>query len=390
MHRVTIVGGGIAGLALAATLDPRRCVVTLVESRPDRPPAGTALGMWPAAMAALETAGAADAVRRTGIPVADLTVQDVDRRVIARAPAPEGVLVNRPDLLAALRSAVPASVTQLTRSVADPAVLARETRADLLVGADGVHSVVRRAAWPKSNARTVGYLALRGISPEPVAGMAEVWHESRICGLSATADGLTNWYLCGRLAEPWPTDAGPDGPIRARAAGAFDTWDDTHAHAVAVTAARRFGPEAEAVVSATDPAGVLRQAIWVAPRLRSWHRGLSVGGREVPTVLVGDAAHAMCPNLGRGACESLVDAATLAGELNAVPVGRSLDEALDAYQRRRRSAARRVQVASRAVLSLSTLRRGQGMRNAALRALSRPSPTAGTVQPVTRNSSHSG
>ncbi|USQ81555.1 FAD-dependent monooxygenase [Ornithinimicrobium faecis] len=378
MHRVTIVGGGIAGLALAATLDPQRCEVTVVEARPDRPPAGTTLGMWPAAMGALETAGAADAVRHHGLPVDNLTVQDVDRRLIARTPAPEGVLVSRPDLLAALRSAVPGSVTQLTRTVTDPATLAHETRADLLVGADGVHSVVRRAVWPETGARRVGYLALRGISPEPVAGMTELWHESRICGLSATADGQTNWYVCGRLSEPWPTHEG-----LGRSAETFATWDDAQAHAVAVAAARRFGPEAGAVISATNPAGVLRQEIWVVPRLRSWRGDLSLRGLEVPSVLVGDAAHAMCPNLGRGACESLVDAAALGRELNAVPVGGSLDEALDSYQRRRRSAARRVQVASRVVLSLSTLRRGQGLRNAALRAVSRPSPTDDTSQPAT-------
>lgn len=388
MHRVTIVGGGIAGLALAATLDPRRFEVTLVEARPDRPPVGTTLGMWPAAMAALEAAGAADTVRRRGLAVADLTVQDVNRRVIARAPAPEGVLIGRPDLLAALRAAVPASVAQVAGAVTDPATLAQETRADLLVGADGVHSVVRRAVWPETSARRVGYLALRGISPEPVLGMAEVWHESRICGLSATADGRTNWYLCGRLAEPWPT------ANRAGRASAenFSTWDDAQAHAVAVAAARRFGPEAEAVVSATDPAGLLRQEIWVVPRLRSWRGDLRAGGRPVPSVLVGDAAHAMSPNLGRGACESLVDAAVLGRRLNAVPVGGSLDEALDAYQQARRPAARRVQVGSRALLGLSTLKRGQRMRNALLRAVSQHGPNSAgdTGQPVTSNSSHNG
>lgn len=364
MQRVTVVGGGIAGLALAATLDPDRWAVTVVEAHPDRPPAGTTLAMWAQAMAALEAAGAADAVRRRGLPLAELTVQDVDRRIIARAPVTEALLVNRPQLLAALREAVPDGVTHLHRTVTDPAALAQETEADLVVGADGVHSVVRRTLWPRHGARKVGYLALRGISPEPVAGMAELWHETRICGLAATADGQSNWYVCGRTGESWPP--GPDAEASAED---ISTWDDTHAHAVAVTAASRFGPEAEAVVAATPPARVLRQEIWTVPGLRSWHGDLTVAGRPIPAVLVGDAAHAMCPNLGRGACESLVDAASLGKALNNLPAGEDVGAALASYQQERRSAARRIQVASRAVLTLSTLRRGQAVRNAALRTV---------------------
>lgn len=360
-----MVGGGIAGLALAAALDPRRWEVTVVEARPDRPPAGTALAMWPAAMAALETAGAADAVRRSGIPLTDMTIRDRRRRIIARAPATGGLLVNRPELLAALRDALPRSVTQLVGTVTDPTTLARKTGADLVVGADGVHSVVRRALWPGTRARQVGYLALRGISPEPVTGAVELWHESRLCGLSATADGSTNWYVCGRIGERWPASERPGATAHDVA-----TWDDAQANAVAVAAASRFGPQAKAVVAATDPARLLRQEIWTVPRLRSWRGGLQVDGRHVPAVLIGDSAQAMCPNLGRGACESLVDAAALARALNDVAASDGLDAALASYERQRQPAARRIQLASRAVLTVSTLRRGAAARNALLRAVS--------------------
>lgn len=377
MNRVTVVGGGIAGLALAAALDERRWTVTVVEARPDRPPAGTALAMWPSAMAALDRAGAGEAVRRRAVPLTGLTGRDGQGRTLARAPAPEGLLVTRPDLLAALRDAVPGSATQVVSTVRDPQLLAEETAADLLVGADGAHSVVRQTLWPGTSARRVGYLALRGISPEPVEGMAELWEGSRICGLSAIGDGLTNWYLSGRITERWP--AGEGAGARATAHD-VDSWDDEHAHAVAVAAASGFGAEASAVVAATSPNEVLRQELWTVPRLGSWHGHLDTGRRQVPAVLVGDAAHAMCPNLGRGACESLVDAAALAAMLDSGPRPDSLSPveiaaALASFGRLRRRPARRIQVASRALLAFSTLRHGQAARNAGIRMLTRRAET---------------
>jgi len=61
--RIRIVGGGIAGLALAASLDPERFDVTLVEQRSHLPDVRTILAMWPEAVDALERLGVADRLR---------------------------------------------------------------------------------------------------------------------------------------------------------------------------------------------------------------------------------------------------------------------------------------------------------------------------------------
>lgn len=72
------------------------------------------------------------------------------------------------------------------------------------------------------------------------------------------------------------------------------------------------------------------------PPLRTWHDGLS-------TVLVGDAAHGMTPNLGQGAAQALQDVAILLSELASAPV----PDALAAYERHRKRSAEHVVVRSR-------------------------------------------
>lgn len=72
-------------------------------------------------------------------------------------------------------------------------------------------------------------------------------------------------------------------------------------------------------------------------------------------MLVGDAAHAMSPNLGRGACESLLDAAVLATELNRIDptVATQRAAALARYDRKRCRASQRIRRASRLMQRLS-------------------------------------
>ncbi|WP_048552985.1 FAD-dependent oxidoreductase, partial [Nostocoides japonicum] len=86
--RVHIVGGGIAGLTLAAALDPDRFAVTLHEAQPERRDVGAVLGVWPSARRVLETLGAWDrcaerSVRSPGGALHDLS----GRRLVAARSA---------------------------------------------------------------------------------------------------------------------------------------------------------------------------------------------------------------------------------------------------------------------------------------------------------------
>jgi 2-polyprenyl-6-methoxyphenol hydroxylase-like FAD-dependent oxidoreductase len=131
----------------------------------------------------------------------------------------------------------------------------------------------------------------------------------------------------------------------------------------------RFSGGADAirkVLESASPQTTLAQRIWTVPALASYVRP--------GAVLVGDAAHGMTPNLGRGACEALVDAVTLAELLNS----ESAPEALKAYSKQRIVRTQLLRLASSAMTRLALAERAQPLRDRLLRMATQRSP-AGAV-----------
>ena len=338
MDAVSVVGGGIAGLALAARLDPERFRVTVHERREELPTVETSLAMWPEAQRALEALGLLPAVSAAGSRFGGMALRDGSGRVFLHGRAPDVIGVSRAALLRLLDAAVPASVAWLygpVRSLPD---------SDLVVGADGVHSMVRRAVWGEdSRARLSPYLALRGIVDVPVPPDAggEYWGRGQLFGIAPASRNRTYWYASYR------SPLGPDG-IDVGAALALTR--------------ERFSGRATGiarVLTAAAPGQTLAQRIWTAPPLRRY--------ATEGAVLVGDAAHGMTPNLGRGACEALIDAVVLADLLNSRP----LRDALQAYSRRRLLRTQALRAASSTMARLALADRAQPLRDGLLRLAGR-------------------
>jgi 2-polyprenyl-6-methoxyphenol hydroxylase-like FAD-dependent oxidoreductase len=189
--------------------------------------------------------------------------------------------------------------------------------------------------------RVLGTVAVRGVAAGPATALAETWGRGRMFGTTARLDGRTNVYACFRtdLADPAEL-AHPQELLRRVYAGwhrgVVDTVEDLEVATL----------DARPLLDVRPPARTSR-------------------GR---TVLVGDAAHAMAPHLGRGACESLVDAVVLARQLSGAP---DVASALAGYDAQRRRAAARVVRASRLLHDVSTARRLTGPRDLLLRVAGR-------------------
>lgn len=335
-EHVLIVGGGLAGLTLAAALDPQRFLVTLVEERPERAGAGTVLALWRGALSDLDRLGVGERIRAASVTAAHGTLRDARGEVLLRHRTPPLTFAPRPEIVAALESAIPDDVTRLTREVTDPRALAAEIGADLVVGADGVRSVCRRTRFAGTHPVVTDQVVLRGHLDRAATEPTEWWGRDGLFGVTPGPRGSA-WFCSVR--DPGPRTPTVDhaevlGLVRRH----FADWDP------------RLG---EVLREAGDTADA--QRILLAPPMR---RTTADG-----LVLVGDAAHGMAPNLGRGANEAIRDALALASALH----DHGTKGAHAPFVRQRHLRTQTLRVMATVVMRTATSRRLAAARDAMLR-----------------------
>jgi 2-polyprenyl-6-methoxyphenol hydroxylase-like FAD-dependent oxidoreductase len=335
-----VVGGGIAGLAAAAALRRRSWRVTVLERQSTLSEIGAAVTLWPNALRALDALGAGAPIRelggvRSSFGISDsrgnwLTHTDTDA-MITRFGDPI-VVPERRQLLAALQAAcadvdirVSAEVDTVTE---DGTVVTRSgdrVESDVVIGADGLWSAVRRTRWPEAKVRSTGMLAARLIgrvdNPGALHG-GEFWGRGDYAGVVPLPDGRLYAYLVV------PVSAGsPAQPDRALAwwRERFTSW---------------CFPLPQ-LLAGIEPSQLLCHELYDLAPLPSLARGR--------VALTGDAGHAMTPNQGQGACQALEDAVELAACLDpgTTDVARQLSRYSERRLARVRGLAQRSRVAGR-------------------------------------------
>jgi 2-polyprenyl-6-methoxyphenol hydroxylase-like FAD-dependent oxidoreductase len=318
-----VVGAGIAGLAAAKALRDLGYAVGVLEAHVALRTEGAGLTLWPNALRALHALGLGDVVQRCGATLTEGVTMTPAGETIAVAPLDRIsrrfgplVSVHRRDLLHGLLERVDLPVEFGVAVRVEGGVAKAEgepLEADLIVGADGIGSTVRELIAPGVRARSAGYGAWRGIThlgdgaPRRVS---ETLGRGRRFGIVPLGGGRIYWFatLSGAsgIEDPRELFAGWHQPI-------------------------------DAILAATPPQDRSFVELADLPRLPRW--------RRESTVLVGDAAHAMTPNLGQGAAQALLDVAELKHQLTSRPPAR----ALPIYERRRKRRAERIVWQSRAL-----------------------------------------
>ncbi|NUR69241.1 MAG: NAD(P)-binding protein [Hamadaea sp.] len=315
-----IIGGGIGGLTLASALHADGWDVTLFEREPGMSGAGTALGMWPSATRALDRIGVGAGVRSLGSTAETAQFRRSDGSLIAsinmakltQRAGDTVYSLSRPALLELIHKATPPQVLRFQQPVDDVDRLT--SGHDVVVAADGIFSRTRTQLFGEQyRARYTGMTAWRGwLDDHPIDGMTETWGSGgRKFGCGPQEGGRTNWYGASLAPE---RDFRP-GRELVRLHEMFGGW---------------HGPMREVLDAITED-GILRHDLYVTPTLPTYVRD--------NIALLGDAAHAMTPDLGRGACEAIIDAVALADCLRDA---RNVAEGLAAYDHARRRPSQRI------------------------------------------------
>lgn len=311
-RRVVIVGGGVAGLSLARALKNAGHSPLVIERSPEWPATGTADYLPANAVRALDRLGIGDDVtavahsinrqrltRIRGRTLVDLQVSSIWGEDASCVAMRRSTLHK---LLQAATSDVPVRLgTTITARLRGHMIKLSDGSAepyDVLVGADGVDSVVRTAGISGAEPRPTGRWCWQFIA-EGWEGGDDTWHARLAAGRSLVTmplgDGAVYCY-----ADLAAGNGRPPGDWRNYFSG--------------------FGKQID---------GLLAQAAQVAGTpITEVDQPYAFLGR---TVLVGDAAHAMSPSIAQGVALAVEDGLVLAETLSNLPV----EEALSAYQERR-------------------------------------------------------
>jgi 2-polyprenyl-6-methoxyphenol hydroxylase-like FAD-dependent oxidoreductase len=340
-----IVGAGVGGLAAGIALRRLGWRVRIFERASEPRALGFALNLAPNAVQALSELGLAERLMSEGCVVSRAELRRADGTVLRRFDVAAGledvasVFALRSALHGALLDATPAADLALgseaVRFTATPTGVALELKdgdteaGDLLVGADGVGSIIRRLLHPaEPPPRRSGYFAVRGVAYNAahalgtLSAVAYLDYGIEAATVRASQDAVY-WYV-SLLAEDAGAMKHGSGAIADRCGSLLDD---------------RF----RVIVRATEPDDLRLDELFDRDPIEDWGRG--------PVTLLGDAAHPMLPHTGQGAAQALEDAVALG---LAIAAGDDLDASLRKYERIRSRRTRGIVMRGRRIARFTT------------------------------------
>ncbi len=343
---VAVIGGGIGGLAAALSLLHAGFDVQVYEQAGALGEIGAGIQISPNGSRLLHRVGLAEALARKGVrPVGVHQRRWDDGRTLQRAPLGDVVEqtfgapyyhFHRADLLAAIASGLPADRLHVGHRLVEAIdhgdrVEARfengaRASADVLVGADGIHSRVRQILFGADKPRFTGCIAYRGLVP--AERLAHLGLEVTSNNWMGPGGHFVHYYVAGGRLMNFVA-------VREEESWTRESWIDRGEIADALRLFEGWHPQVRAIIGAVDE--TFKWGLFDREPLACW----SVGR----ITLLGDSCHAMLPFMAQGAVQSIEDGATLSSCL--LQARGDVPGALSRYESLRRPRATRLQEMSR-------------------------------------------
>ena len=328
---IDIIGGGIGGLTTALALEQKGFKVRIFEQAEEIKPVGAGIIMANNAMQVYQKLGLREQIEKNGNHISSMNITKADLNPISKVDLSyfekkhhvKNIAIHRGKLQQILVNSLKTSELHLNHHLSnlkqgDNGTLltfenGHEVKSSILIGADGIGSVVRKQLFPETVIRDAGQICWRGITDFKLPlkyknELNEAWGRSDRFGFVQIAKDKVYWY----------------------ALKSFKTNKNEFSGEAIEANFKHYDQIVGELITSTNKNQINTAEISDLKPIFSWYKD--------NICLLGDAAHATTPNMGQGACQAIEDADVLAQCLEKYKV----DDAFKAFQKLRLPKAHQV------------------------------------------------